>query len=187
MHFWCVHDLDINVVVTFCSLMLSDLSICFSWLCFKLSLKFCKWIYFFIAVHCKHAWAFQHVVYKGNHLNTKPLSAWIEPWGSLTWLKCCALMMKRTVLGVVWEKFLYSENVKREIVLFLIQQLRFPFFFLLFLRDSSCGFVFLPTHKSIVRHISVPRQHLLKWVIYFRVGQLQEASHQLNWTCRVKE
>lgn len=98
-------------------------------------------------------------------------------------------MMERMVLGVVWEKFLYSENVRREIVLFLIQHLRLPFFFFFFsLRfwwGGSCVFVFLPT-LLIYSKTSVPRQHLRKWVTCCRVGQLQGGSHQLNCTCRVK-
>lgn len=52
-----------------------------------------------------------------------------------------------------------------------------------FLRGSSCGFVFLPT-PLICSKTSVCS--LLKWVTCSRVGQLQEASCQLNCTCRVK-
>lgn len=158
--------------------MLADLSTCFSWLCFKLSLKFCRWIYFFIVVHCKQPGLFS-MCYIKEPFKPWTLSAWIEPWGSLTWLKCCVLMMERMVLGVVWEKFLYLDNIKREIALPFIQQLKFPFLFPpFFLRGGSCGFVFLPTPpKSIVRHLSVPRQHLVKWVTCFRVGQLH-----ISWT-----
>lgn len=125
--------------------MLADLSTCFSWLCFKLSLKFCRWIYFFIVVHCKQPGLFS-MCYIKEPFKPWTLSAWIEPWGSLTWLKCCVLMMERMVLGVVWEKFLYLDNIKREIALPFIQQLKFPFLFSPFcLRGGSCGFVFLPT------------------------------------------
>lgn len=169
--------------------MLADLSTCFSWLCFKLSLKFCKWIYFFIVVHCKQPGLFS-MCYIKEPFKHWTLSAWIEPWGSLTWLKCCVLMMERMVLGVVWEKFLYLDNIKREIALSFIQQLKFPFFissFFFFWEVVVVVLFFSPPHYSqIVRHLSVPRQHLVKWVTCFRVGQLQEASHQLNWTCRVK-
>lgn len=160
--------------------MLADLSTCFSWLCFKLSLKFCKWIYFFIVVHCKQPGLFS-MCYIKEPFKHWTLSAWIEPWGSLTWLKCCVLMMERMVLGVVWEKFLYLDNIKRDIALPFIQQLKFPFLFPpFFLRGGSCGFVFLPTPQIYSETSVFPDSTLWNGWLVSELGSCRKLH--ISWT-----